>query len=35
MIEEELFYRAGGLGAVCPLFESSTMLHEGLPKAAG
>ena len=27
MIEEELFYRAGCLGAVCPLFESSTMLH--------
>ena len=34
MIEEELFYRAGGLGAVCPLFESSTMLHEGAAKSS-
>jgi len=29
MISEELFYRAGGLAAVCPIFETSTMLHEG------
>ena len=34
MIEEELFYRAGGLGAVCPMFESSTMLHEGAAKSS-
>ena len=34
MIEEELFYRAGGLGAVCPLFESSIMLHEGAAKSS-
>lgn len=34
MIQEELFYRAGGLGAVCPVFESSTMLHEGAAKSS-
>lgn len=34
MIEEELFYRAGGLGAVCPIFETSAMLHEGAAKSS-
>jgi uncharacterized phosphosugar-binding protein len=34
MIEEELFYRAGGLAAVSPVFESSTMLHEGAIKSS-
>lgn len=34
MIQEELFYRAGGLGAVCPIFETSAMLHEGAAKSS-
>lgn len=34
MIGEELFYRAGGLGAVCPIFETSVMLHEGAAKSS-
>ncbi len=34
IIEEELFYRAGGLGAVCPIFETSSMLHEGAAKSS-
>lgn len=34
LIQEELFYRAGGLGAVCPIFETSTMLHEGAAKSS-
>ena len=34
MVEEELFYREGGLGAVCPIFETSTMLHEGAAKSS-
>ena len=34
MVAEELFYRAGGLGAVCPIFETSTMLHEGAAKSS-
>lgn len=34
MISEELFYRAGGLAAVCPIFETSTMLHEGAAKSS-
>lgn len=34
MVQEELFYRAGGLGAVCPVFETSTMLHEGAAKSS-
>lgn len=34
MIAEELFYRAGGLIAVCPIFEGSTMLHEGAVKSS-
>ena len=34
MIEEELFYRAGGLGAVYPMFDTSTMLHEGAAKSS-
>lgn len=33
MIMEELFYRAGGLAAVNPLFEESTMLHNGAIKS--
>ena len=34
MIQEELFYRAGGLAAVCPIFEPCTMLHEGAAKSS-
>lgn len=34
MIEEELFYRAGGLAAICPIFETSTMLHDGAKKSS-
>lgn len=34
LIGEELFYRAGGLGAVCPVFETSIMLHEGAAKSS-
>lgn len=34
MISEELFYRAGGLAAVYPIFETSTMLHEGAAKSS-
>ena len=34
MIEEELFYRAGGLGAVYPMFDTSTMLQEGAAKSS-
>lgn len=29
MMAEEGFFRAGGLAAVCPIFSSSLMLHEG------
>ncbi len=28
MIEEELFYRAGGLALINPIFETSAMLHK-------
>lgn len=34
MIAEELFYRAGGLAAVCPIFETGAMLHEGAAKSS-
>jgi uncharacterized phosphosugar-binding protein len=34
MIEEELFFRAGGLVQVNPIFETSTMLHEGAVKSS-
>ena len=34
MIEEELFFRAGGLTQVNPIFETSTMLHEGAVKSS-
>lgn len=34
MIEEELFYRAGGLAAVYPMFDTATMLHEGASKSS-
>jgi uncharacterized phosphosugar-binding protein len=34
MLAEELFYRAGGLAAVSPIFETSTMLHEGAAKSS-
>ena len=33
MIAEELFYRAGGLAAIDPIFEQSAMLHEGAVKS--
>ncbi|MCL2827962.1 MAG: SIS domain-containing protein [Oscillospiraceae bacterium] len=34
MFMEECFYRAGGLVPVNPLFETSTMLHEGAVKSS-
>lgn len=34
MVAEELFYRAGGLLAINPIFESSVMLHEGARKSS-
>lgn len=34
MLEEELFYRAGGMALVNPIFETSTMLHEGAVKSS-
>lgn len=34
ILAEELFYRAGGLAAVSPIFESSAMLHEGAVKSS-
>ena len=34
MLMEELFYRAGGLAAVDPLFEESAMLHGGAVKSS-
>jgi len=34
MFMEECFYRAGGLAPVNPLFETSTMLHEGAVKSS-
>lgn len=34
IIAEELFYRAGGLAAINPLFETSAMLHEGATKSS-
>lgn len=34
MLAEELFYRAGGLAAVYPIFETSAMLHEGAAKSS-
>lgn len=34
MLEEELFYRAGGLAPVCPMFDTATMLHEGAAKSS-
>jgi uncharacterized phosphosugar-binding protein len=34
MIEEELFYRAGGLALINPIFETSAMLHEGAVKSS-
>ena len=34
MLAEEGFYRAGGLGAVCPILQSDLMLHEGAVKSS-
>ena len=34
ILEEELFYRAGGLAAVSPIFETCAMLHEGAVKSS-
>ena len=34
MVEEELFYRAGGLMGISPIFETSAMLHEGAVKSS-
>lgn len=34
MLAEEGFYRAGGLGAVCPILQSEFMLHEGAVKSS-
>lgn len=34
LIQEELFFRAGGLAPINPIFETSTMLHEGAVKSS-
>ncbi|WP_053218170.1 SIS domain-containing protein [Virgibacillus senegalensis] len=34
MLVEEVFYRAGGLVPISPIFETSTMLHEGAVKSS-
>lgn len=34
MLAEEGFYRAGGLGAVCPILATEVMLHEGAVKSS-
>ena len=34
MVAEEMFYRAGGLAPINPLFEESTMLHSGARKSS-
>ena len=34
MLAEELFYRAGGLAPVYPIFETAAMLHEGAAKSS-
>ena len=34
MFMEECFYRAGGIAPINPLFETSTMLHEGAVKSS-
>ncbi len=34
ILAEELFYRAGGLAAVNPMFETAAMLHEGAVKSS-
>lgn len=34
MLAEELFYRAGGLVPVSPIFETAAMLHEGAAKSS-
>jgi len=34
MMAEELFYRAGGLAAVCPIFDTAAMLHESAAKSS-
>lgn len=34
ILSEEMFYRAGGLAAVSPIFETCAMLHEGAVKSS-
>lgn len=34
MLAEELFYRAGGLAPVYPIFDTALMLHEGAAKSS-
>jgi len=34
MLAEELFYRAGGLAAVCPIFDTAAMLHEAAARSS-
>lgn len=34
MVSEELFYRAGGLAPINPIFDTSTMLHEGARRSS-
>jgi len=34
MFMEECFYRAGGIAPINPIFETSTMLHEGAVKSS-
>src|SRR5438132_270570 len=34
ILVEEVFYRAGGIVPINPIFETSTMLHEGAIKSS-
>jgi uncharacterized phosphosugar-binding protein len=34
MVAEELFYRAGGIVPISPIFDTSVMLHEGAQKSS-
>ncbi len=34
MIAEELFYRAGGIAPIDPIFDTTAMLHEGAQKSS-
>ena len=34
MLAEELFYRAGGLARVCPIFDEDLMLHRAAARSS-